>query len=86
MTPRIWKFKVMAGDTNPHHHYMPEGAEILAVQAQRGEGCIWALVNPLAPTQRRSFHIYGTGFDIDPSHKYVGTYQSGPYVWHVFEE
>ncbi len=67
---------------------MPEGAQVLCVQAQREQPCIWALVNPDAPKVERHFRIVGTGYLFnEPSYTYVGTFQlsGGSLVFHVFE-
>ena len=69
---------------------MPQGAEILTVQTQGQIPCLWALVDPEAPTELRIIELYGTG---DPFHegskprKYIGTCQikGGESVFHVFE-
>jgi hypothetical protein len=67
---------------------MPEGAEILDIQTQHGEPQMWALVNPSAPLEKRTFNTHGTGHKMD-SHpgKFVGTFQvnGGSLVFHVFE-
>ena len=51
--------------------------------------CLWAVVNTEeAKLVRRLFRIYGTGREIkEPleSLNYIGTVQTGPFVWHVFE-
>jgi len=70
---------------------MPMHAEILTIQAQFGAPMIWALVEPTAATESRTFQIFGTGQPIPEitgvNRKYIGTYQivSGTYVFHVFE-
>lgn len=64
---------------------MPEGAEILAIQIQRGVPCMWALVVPGEQEEARRFMIYGTGHEIYKSGKYIATFQTGSLVWHVFE-
>ena len=66
---------------------MPKGAEILTVQLQ-GVPCFWALVEPSAKNEKRTFIIHGTGHNISTENKkYIGTYQEceGSLVWHVFE-
>lgn len=67
---------------------MPAGARILSVQMQSGRPYLWALVDDDAietPTER-ALAVYGTGqpIDDDPGH-YVGTFQDGVFVWHVFD-
>jgi hypothetical protein len=67
---------------------MPHGAKLLAVQEQRGEAQLWALVDPGAKTYPRSFRVYGTGHDLpDDPGQYVGTFQmkGGALVFHLFE-
>jgi hypothetical protein len=64
---------------------MPAGAEILRLAVQRGVPTIWARVDPDADRVTRTFQIFGTGNPIPPAAKYVGTFDVGPFVWHVFE-
>ena len=51
--------------------------------------CLWAMSNTDESHKvRRMFRIYGTGrpIDEDPANlNYIGTIQTGPFVWHVFE-
>lgn len=74
---------------------LPEGAEILAVQAQRNIPTIWAIVDPAptVPKQQHTFAIYGTGhpmpeLEMGAERKYIGTFQQmdGALVFHLFEE
>ena len=70
---------------------IPKDAEILTVQRQKENACIWVLVNPDDPKESRHFEIYGTGhsiyFDMGIERKYIGTFQTfdGDFVFHVFE-
>jgi hypothetical protein len=62
-------------------------SEILSVQMQGGNLCLWAMVNEELPKVKRNIHIYGTGITIHEDNlQYVGTVQDGDYVWHVFIE
>lgn len=68
---------------------VPSGAVPLAVQAQDGSLCLWAMVETMQPTmeRRRVVRIFGTGHPVPPNHgAYVGTVQmmDGAFVWHVF--
>ena len=69
---------------------MPSGAEILTVQMQGEDLCIWALVDPSQPNEARQFHVYPTGAieAPDSAECYVGTVMNlnDSQVWHVFEE
>lgn len=67
---------------------LPKDAEILTVQNQNGTPQMWVLLDPDAPTVKRTFLIYGTGHNFDMKHyRYEGTFQleSGVLVFHVFE-
>ena len=85
MTMRaIWKFPLIWGGSQDVR--MPRGAEILCVQKQGLTATIWALVDPLALTEARSFEVIGTGWQFDPTGmRYVSTWQDGDFVWHLFE-
>jgi hypothetical protein len=83
MIKQIWKYKV------ENVIEMPKEAEILSVQIQNGQmfnACIWVKVNPENELEKRQFEVIGTGHSFDDSNKeYIGTYQDGPFVWHLFE-
>ena len=84
MIKQIWKYKV------ENIIEMPKGAEILSVQIQNGQmfnACIWVKVNPENELEKRKFVVIGTGHSFDDTNmKYIGTYQDGPFVWHLFED
>ncbi len=68
---------------------IPKGAYILTVQVQNEIPCIWALVDPEAPTESRGFRCFGTGHPIDVeihNTSYIGTFQllGGSFVGHLF--
>jgi hypothetical protein len=84
----IWKFPLAVADN--YQITMPKGAQILTVQRQNEQACLWAIVDTNAEKERRVFEIHGTGNPIDDDAGlehlfYVGTFQSSPFVWHVFE-
>ena len=83
---KIYKYHLGLGHTALS---MPEGAQVLTVQMQHGEACMWAKVDPSKPLEVRVFHVYGTGHEMpnDPLFIYVGTFQmaNGAFVWHVFD-
>lgn len=84
---KIYKYQLE--DTDKQEIIMPKGAEILSCQVQREAITIWAVVDLNNKPEKRTFRIYGTGFDInyDHHHKFIGTVQQnhGMLVWHVFE-
>ena len=84
---RIWKYTVM---TDEFTHQMPKGAEVLDVQVQSGVPHLWALVDDIAPMERRRFATVGTGHPLPDEisdGKHVGTFQlhGGALVFHLFD-
>lgn len=83
----IYKYKLQPGRTVLD---LPDGAQVLTVQMQGDDACLWAMVEPHKPTGRRFFDVYGTGHPMpaDPG-DYVATFQQrnewGTLVWHVFD-
>lgn len=76
--------------TNTQQFEIPEDSEFLTVQMQRGQPCLWAIVDTEKPKIIRNVHIVGTGHEITFSVaecKYVGTFQpSDDLVFHVFAD
>lgn len=82
----IWKFPVPLADWIKVS--MPQGAEILHFDEQKGELFIWARVDPTAPTELRAFRFAGTGHPLDQSvGRHVGTVKlsDGALIFHLFE-
>jgi hypothetical protein len=80
----IWKYPLMVTDFQAVR--MPQGAEILSVADQRGELCVWALVDPDAGLEDRMFYIFGTGNPVNEviPMNFLGSVQQSVFVWHVF--
>lgn len=90
MSKTVWKF-VLWPYPDPFEVGMPGGSKILSVRIQRGEVCLWALVDSEAShAEVRRFHIVGTGHpirqDLDKL-QFIDTVlmDEGTLVWHVFE-
>ena len=65
---------------------IPQYAEVLSVGMQNGSPQMWVLLDPDARGIIRTFSIFGTGCEIShPNVEYVGTFQNGDLVWHLFE-
>lgn len=65
---------------------MPKGAQVLCVQMQGGNPCIWALVDDRVAGGLRTFRFYGTGHNMPPNPgEYIGTVQGSGLVFHLFE-
>jgi hypothetical protein len=70
----------------PQFITMPLGAAILSVQLQRDAPCIWAVhQSGVTDTDDREFQVIGTGIEFTVLGTHIGTVQTGPFVWHVFE-
>ncbi len=82
----IYKYKI-----TPYveEYDLPLNAEILTVQVQIEDVCIWAIVDSEETIRQcRRIKIYGTGHEMtDEKHKYIGTFQmnGGVGIFHVFE-
>lgn len=86
MTTTIWKFPILVNDEQDIE--MPRGADILWVDVQQGQPCIWARVNPAAPRENKRIRIFGTGHPMpDELGDYVGTFmmKGGALVFHLYE-
>lgn len=86
MNMAIWKYPLAITDLQSV--MMPVGAEILTVQMQGSQLCLWAKVNTVAVPKARRIEIAGTGHPIpDVGRRYISTVQQlgGSLIWHVFE-
>lgn len=87
----IWKFKLNEGDRQVIS--MPKNAQILSIQSQYGEPCMWVLVDVKddVELEDRIFETFGTGheihYDMGIDRTHIGTYQvaGGSFIGHVFE-
>lgn len=68
---------------------IPVRATFLTVTlAGDGQPSLYFMVDPTYPTEKRTFHVAGTGIDLPPAAymgKYLGTFKQDVFVWHVFE-
>ncbi len=91
MTQAVWKYVVPPSVSGPTKLEMPRGAIVLSVHEQKGDLCLWALVDPTAEVVERVFWVVGTGHILpvsaDKRVKYIGTAHlaDGALVLHVFE-
>jgi len=85
---KIYKYPLEVTDTQ--FVELPLGAEILTVQMQGNQLCLWAMVNalPEAVKKNRRIEIIGTGNPMPTGDlKYISTFQmiKGKLIFHVFE-
>lgn len=83
----IWKYQIDPAGTTQHK--IPDGSVFLDLQLQGTLPVMWWLV-PEGEYQTCpiNFFVYGTGIagdDINDKH-YVGTFQVGSFVGHVFAD
>ena len=81
----IWKYTLKFRRTQ--EIILRKQAQILSVQYQADELCLWVLLDTDEVEETCRIHIIGTGFAIDEKLDYhIGTVQQGSYVWHIFAE
>ena len=85
----IYKYSIQITDTQTLR--IPSDAQILCVQMQGAQACLWALVDSDAPLfAPRYIRVIGTGHAIANPEvlRYIGTIQlhEGSLIFHVFEE
>lgn len=86
-TKQVWKWTLLARDLTSIS--MPRGGEFLTAREQRGNICVWALVDPEETRhEERTLRIAGTGHNLDNGRfNYIDTVflEGGALVFHVFE-
>ena len=83
---KVWKF--FLASSARQYIGLPRNAEILSVQKQDRNICLWVLVEPKNNIIPRAILMIGTGHDIpDDTGRFIGTVQmaEGALVWHYFE-
>lgn len=74
---RIFKYPVRNEFT------LPRGAKILHVALQNDGPKVWAEVDD-DEQRTESYGVVGTGATLNPLDTHCGTWQSGPFVWHLY--
>lgn len=80
---KIYKYSV--GNLIEGIQVPPNGAEFLCLQVQ-GAPMTWFLVDTNEQESDRAFKVVGTGHEFPENHKYLGSWQDGPFVWHLLED
>ncbi len=79
----IWKFHLAIDEEQIIE--MPIINKPLTLQLQNYAPCLWMLVDPDSPRIKVRIRTVGTGHSFVLSDmEYVGTYQAGSFIWHVF--
>ena len=82
----VWKYQIPTNDIT-FKLDMPHDAKILRVDVQAGVPIFWAEVLSQWSREERKFRIVGTGTPIpfDEQVEYLGTWQQGYFVFHLYE-
>lgn len=84
----IWKFPI---DMDGFVLTLSSNARVVHVAMQGDQPCVWIQHHPEAGEQlKREFRVFGTGhpipnewcWNVDAGH--VGSWQDGPFVWHLY--
>ena len=94
----IFKYTIPEG----RNGYLPKGSRIIRVAMQHGSPRVWAEVFvsevqsgvPADPADindenRHRFDEYfivGTGEAIPDTWEHIGSYDDGPYIWHIYRD
>lgn len=78
----IWKFPLQI--TDRQNVNLPPNAQLLDVQVQDRQPCLWAMLDPEEPRESREIQIFGTGHPATDAGTYVATFQYKFLVFHVF--
>ena len=80
----IWKFPLR--ETAFQDLPVPDGSKILKVgQDPGGKLCAWVLLDTNNQIGNHAVTIVGTGHDAPENKNYLGTVNSGQFVWHIFD-
>lgn len=83
----IYKYSFPVEDT--FELDMPQGAQVLHVEAQYDVPCLWAIVDLTAPIKARKFRLAGTAHPLEDNigkAHHVGSFflRGGALVFHLF--
>ena len=81
----IWKYPLDMRGWNR----VPIGPDakvvLAAIDPASGAPAIWVDLDPDTDRGERQFAVIGTGHDIEPGAKHVGSMIDRSFVWHIFE-
>lgn len=83
--------KYIVSLTDSQYIEMPQNAEILNLDIQNENLCLWVLVDHSEKKEKRLFEVFGTGsdiyYDMGIERKYIDTFMANndSLVFHLFE-
>jgi len=83
---KIYKYQFDITDTVTID--MPIGSQVMSFDSQDNKPTLWALVEPEAEIEERTFYLFGTGHNVPDNFDasdHIGTIQINGLVWHLFE-
>lgn len=81
----IYKYPISIADEQ--ESTLPFGAEVIRVGLDPQDvPCVWAIVDTeQLAAQLKTIFVIGTGQEVrDDFFNYLGSFNQGPFVWHVF--
>ncbi len=65
---------------------LPAGWKPLLVEEQNGTPCLWVeLDTDDKELWNHHFQVFGTGHALPDFGSHIGSWQSGPFVWHLYQ-
>lgn len=86
MSNTIWKFPIEI--ERDQTIQVPETRKFLHVGLDpSNEPCMWFIVDPNSYAVEFPVYVIGTGHPVpgDPL-RFLGTFNQGPFIWHIFTE
>lgn len=83
----VYKYPVPLDFVARQEIFLPEGAKPLVMGFDGNlKVCLWAEVNPDAPSHLRKIAIIGTGEEVPENLKYLNTFERNGFVFHSYVE
>lgn len=77
----VWKYELTEREITVQ---VSQSFQVLSVQDQGGIPCVWILVDSDDTSKRIEILAVGTGHPTPENLNFIGTFQEGRHVWHVF--
>lgn len=81
----VWKFPVSRASITRIDIPFDAKIALVGLDPATGGVAIWVQLEKTAEKETRRFRVYGTGQDIEPDDRHVGSVIDRDFVWHVYE-